>query len=316
MAASYYGDSRVRYEDIAATWAERHILHEVGPQAAKRYGVSLRQLEPFLLPLFLDEIDKAKIDEIVTARRAQGVSTQTIRNDLTALSSVLKFADVDNNPALIRLQRLKARRDPIVLPEPAHIERMIGRCPGRMSDLVAFAWRTGLRLEELVTAERAKLDHVHRQLTVIGKGNKLRVIDLDFGGAYEIVRAMPARLGCKWLFWHGEGEPYRNLSSRFAGLVQGELAAAESAAREARHAEPAFRKFRFHDLRHRHAVDWLKAGRSIYDLQQRLGHGSVKTTEIYLKFLTPEETRVAMFGPQTATPQPTGTVLALPPRGA
>jgi integrase/recombinase XerD len=98
----------VRYEDIAASWAERHIIHEVGANAAKRYAVSLRQLEPFLLPLFLDEIDKAKIDEIVTARRAQGVSTSTIRNDLTALSSVLKFADVDSNPALARLQRLKA----------------------------------------------------------------------------------------------------------------------------------------------------------------------------------------------------------------
>jgi integrase/recombinase XerD len=259
-------------------------------------------MEPFLLPLFLDEIDKAKVDEIVTARRAQGVSTSTIRNDLTALSSVLKFADLDSNPALNRLQRLKARRDPIVLPDVAHIERMIGRAPGRMSALVAAAWRTGCRLEELVTAERAKLDHTHRQLTVIGKGNKLRVIDLDFGGAYEILRALPVRLGCKWLFWHGDGLPYKNLSARFGTLVRAELAAAERAAEKAGHAEPDFRKFRFHDLRHRHAVDWLKAGRSIYDLQQRLGHESVKTTEIYLKFLTPEEKRVAMYGPGAPAP--------------
>ncbi len=54
-----------------------------------------------------------------------------------------------------------------------------------------------------------------------------------------------------------------------------------------------FQPFRFHDLRHRHAVDWLKSGRSIYDLQQRLGHGSIKTTEIYLGYLTPNERRVA-----------------------
>jgi integrase/recombinase XerD len=189
-----------------------------------------------------------------------------------------------------------------VLPDAAHIERMIGRAPGRMSALVAAAWRTGCRLEELVTAERAKLDHTHRQLTVIGKGNKLRVIDLDFGGAYEILRALPVRLGCKWLFWHGDGLPYKNLSARFGTLVRAELAAAERAAEKAGHAEPDFRKFRFHDLRHRHAVDWLKAGRSIYDLQQRLGHESVKTTEIYLKFLTPEEKRVAMYGPGAPAP--------------
>lgn len=295
-SAAFYGDHRVRYRDIVASWAERHIVHEVGPLTARRYAVSLRQLEPFVLDIFLDEIDKAKVEEIVTVRRAAGVSTATIRRDLTALSSVLSYADVDENPALLRLRRLKERRDPIVLPEPAHIERMVKRAPGRLGTLVAVAWATGCRLEELVTAERSKLDHAHRQLTVRGKGNKVRVIDLDYGAAYELVRALPVRLGCKWLFWHGQGDPYRNLSSRFSALVAAELRGAEKAAAAEGHSEPDFRAFRFHDLRHRHAVDWLKAGRSIYDLQQRLGHASIKTTEIYLKYLTPEEQRAAKYG--------------------
>ena len=69
----------------------------------------------------------------------------------------------------------------------------------------------------------------------------------------------------------------------------------KSVAKQAQKQEQQFQSFRFHDLRHRHAVDWLKSGRSIYDLQQRLGHTSVKTTEIYLAFLTPEEKRQAMF---------------------
>jgi integrase/recombinase XerD len=109
---------------------------------------------------------------------------------------------------------------------------------------------------------------------------------------------LPVRLGCKWLFWHGDGEPYRNLSSRFAALVRGEHALSIEEAKKAGLEEPDFRPFRFHDMRHRHAVDWLKAGRSIYDLQQRLGHSSIKTTEIYLAFLTPEEKRAVMFGLQ------------------
>ena len=69
-----------------------------------------------------------------------------------------------------------------------------------------------------------------------------------------------------------------------------------------------FPPFRFHDLRHRRAVDWLKAARSIYDLQQRLGHASVKTTEIYLKFLTSEEARATMYAhPALPTEQQNGT---------
>ena len=206
------------------------------------------------------------------------------------------MARSSRNPARGRAAKLKERRDPIILPEVAHIERMIARAPGRLAALVHVAWLTGCRLDELTAAERGKLDHSRRQLTVRGKGNKTRVVDLDFGGAYEILRALPVRLGCKWLFWHGQGEPYRNLSSRFAALVRGEHELAIAAAKTAKHDEPDFRPFRFHDLRHRHAVDWLKAGRSVYDLQQRLGHASIKTTEIYLAFLTPEEARAVMYG--------------------
>lgn len=294
-AAAFYSDNRVRWEDIVASWAERHIVHEVGPLTARRYAVSLRALEPALLGCFLDQVDRTKVSEIVDMRRAAGVSTATIRRDLTALGSVLSFADVDDNPALERLRKLKERRDPIVLPEPAHIRRMIERAPGRIPALIEAAWLTGCRLNELVSAERSKLDHSRRQLTVRGKGNKTRTIDVD-GRAYELLRALPVRLGCKWLFWHGDGEPYRNLSSRFAHLVRGELAVAKREAKAAGHDEPDFRPFRFHDLRHRHAVDWLQEGRSIYDLQQRLGHTSVQTTEIYLKFLTAEQARAAKFG--------------------
>jgi hypothetical protein len=44
-----------------------------------------------------------------------------------------------------------------------------------------------------------------------------------------------------------------------------------------------FRPFRFHDLRHLHAIEWLRSGRSILELQHRLGHASIKTIEEYLK---------------------------------
>jgi hypothetical protein len=74
-----------------------------------------------------------------------------------------------------------------VLPEAAHIERMIRRAPGCMGPLIHVAWLTGCRLDELAGAERAKLDHNRRQLTVRGKRNKTRVVDLDFGGAYDVI---------------------------------------------------------------------------------------------------------------------------------
>lgn len=57
-----------------------------------------------------------------------------------------------------------------------------------------------------------------------------------------------------------------------------------------------FDGFRFHDLRHLFAVEALKSGMNIYDLQQHLGHSSVKVTEMYLAHLTPEEKAMAKGG--------------------
>ena len=198
---------------------------------------------------------------------------------------------------------LSERRDPITLPDPADIRRVIGKAPGMMASLIEAAWMTGCRIDELVTPKRSQLDHTRRQLTVIGKRNKLRVIDLDGWGYDEVFRRLPAKLGKPLLFWHHDGEPYKTASGQFKRLVKSVDRQAQKQAREIPEQAHSFRPFRFHDLRHRHAVDWLKSGRSIYDLQLRLGHTSVKTTEIYLAYLTGDEQRMVKYGPSTGGPK-------------
>ncbi len=252
-------------------------------------------LTTFLAGKHLDEINGALVAEIIRKRgTVDGATNATVKRDLVALSSVFNFA-IDQgwaelNPVLPRMKRIKERRDPIVLPEPDHIAQIMTRAPGLLSNLIEVAWKTGCRLDELVPAKRSQVDHGRRELRIIGKGNKIRVIDLTPFGAYDAIGKLPVSLGAPWLFWHGQGEPYRNLSSRFRGLC------VELASRVL-----DFRPFRFHDLRHRHAVDWLQSGRSIYDLQHRLGHTSIKTTEVYLQYLTAEQGRAVKDGTKTGT---------------
>jgi integrase/recombinase XerD len=315
LTAATYGDARVSWEDAVIGWAESYIPDRgIGANAAKRYAVSLRQMEPWLLRRFVDEIDAGTVAEIINGRRRADIATATLRRDLGALASVLTYCQSErhrtDNPAFDRLRLIKEKRDPVVLPVHAHIHRVIERAPGLMADLIRAAWATGCRLNELAYAQRQNLDHDRHELTVIGKGNKLRVIGLDYQGGYELLRALPTWAGGKWLFWHGQGEPYRNLSSRFALIVRSVFTAAydETHGTTARTRPPleqllaaqddrdwkdiGFRTFRFHDLRHLHAVEWLRSGRSIYDLQGRLGHNSITTTEmVYLTFLTEEQKR-------------------------
>jgi integrase/recombinase XerD len=68
-------------------------------------------------------------------------------------------------------------------------------------------------------------------------------------------------------------------------------------ARKAQKAAQDFQPFRFHDLRHLFAVEFLRAKRgTLYDLQMLLGHDSVTTTEIYLEHLTPDQRIAALHG--------------------
>ena len=279
IAAKHFGENRPTWEVAYVEWS-KFIATHVAPETAKRYAVSLKQIEPFVAGLYVDQIDKRLVSDIVADRRAHKATTATIRRDLTALSSVLTFCedeyDLEGNAAKARLAKLREKREPIVLPVAADVERVIARAPGALSALIRTAWLTGCRQDELVTAERRNVDWQRSQLTVVGKGRKLRAVPLT-PRALDTLRTIPAHLHSPLLFHHG-GEPYRNVASRFRELV---LSAQKSA--------QGFRAFRFHDLRHLFAVEYLKGGGGIYALKQILGHGSVKVTEIYLDYLTPDE---------------------------
>jgi integrase/recombinase XerD len=324
VAAQRYGDQHRTFVEAMEAWG-RHIADNIGTSTLRRYLSSLAVLQPHLEGMYLDEIDKKVIGGIVEARRnvpyvPKGkkhpikVSIATVKRDLTALSSIFDFCVdqewMETNPAMEWLKpghrkksRLQERRDPIVLPEMAHIQMVIDRAAGLFGRMIEAAVKTGARLDELGKVQRHHFDRARGQLTVVGKRNKLRVLDLEDGGedfGLALFSALPATLETRALFWHrppkgkrGLGDPaarpYSQISSNFGRIV-------EAVAVQSQKQDQHFRPFRFHDLRHVHAVQWLKSGRSIYALQQRLGHTSVKTTEMYLAYLTGEERHRAMFG--------------------
>ena len=295
MIADKFGDATRDFVEVVEAWS-KWITRQVGRNTAKRYACSLDQLQPYLDGKALAAIDGRLVSEIAQARASAGATNATIKRDLVALSSVINFAIdqgwCDDNPVLPRMRRLKERRDPIVLPLRQHIDLVIGRCPGMVADVVKVAMATGARQDELLKARRDSVDHDRRQLTIIGKGNKQRVIDLDPFGGHALIAGLPAYAAKPLLFWHSEGESYKNFASQFAAIVSRTAAWASENAVD-------FRPMRFHDLRHWHAVEWLKSGRSIYDLQRRLGHSSIKVTEGYCQYLTADEERSAKQLPGT-----------------
>jgi integrase/recombinase XerD len=287
--ADWHGDAKRSFAEVIAEWAP-WIKNQCGAKTVQRYACSLDQWAPYLADKMLPEVTVRFIAKVVRVRRKQGVTNATIKRDLVAVSSVCNFAIaqgwLDSNPTLPAMKANKEKRHAIVLPQREHVDLVIARCPGMIADMVRVAIATGAREEELYRADRNQIDNQRRQMTLIGKGRngtkKTRVIDLQPFGGYELTCALPAYARKPFLFWHGDGEDYKNFASQFAAIVaRTEQWATENG--------KDFRPFRFHDLRHLHAVNWLKDGRSIYDLQKRLGHSSIKVTELYLRFLTSEE---------------------------
>ena len=266
------GEVRHTWKEAVVEWSKA-AKQTIKPSTLKRYLVSLGQVRGIMDALYVDEITAKTISRI--ARRS-GPSNATRRRDLTAVAVVLRWCCAhgwrEDNPARIWDRSVvRERRDPIILPEIADIDRVVATAPGNFARLIRFAQYTGMRLEEVAGLRRDQIRGDTAQL-LYTKSGRPRAVPLD-ERAICIKTATVPFMNSPYLFWHGGGERYRNVSSRFRVLVK----------------RSGARPFRFHDLRHWFAVDYLRRGGSIYALSQVLGHTSLKTTEIYLDHLTPEE---------------------------
>jgi integrase/recombinase XerD len=290
---------------------------KIGKETFARYCCSLIQIADFLEGKKLSQINKARVGEIVDKRTAE-VSTATIKRDLGALSSVMQYAcDRDwceSNPVLPWLRRLKERRDPIVEPRDQDVALMINHSRGMWPFIIEAALRTGVREDALISLKRDAINHDRRELSVLDKGNKFRVIELTKDDC-KFFASIPAFVGKDWLFWRTTDKRVRK-DSKLAPTFQGDRVdhPAPEFKREMHRVEQwakdngvEFRPFAFHHLRHKFAIDFMRNGGNIYDLQKLMGHSTVKQTEEYLKYLTPEQQRIATQGRRSPSKRAEGT---------
>lgn len=260
-------------------WNE-HATSDLSRSTYRRYLSSLKGLRAYLDDLHIREVTVQAVRDIVKRRRKEGVTTATISRDLTAMSSVLSYAIDENwietNPTLaFRNKRFKEKREPIILPQEKDIAAAMKAAPARFADAMEWARLSGMRMEEIFGLRHDQLTSV---VTIVGKRNKLRVIPYT-PEMREIAERQPQYLGAPFVFYHGAGNRWTSPSSRF-GDIKRRLSRKSS----------QFEPFRFHDLRHLYAVEYLRDGKGgLYELQQLMGHDSIKTTEIYLDYLTPEQ---------------------------
>jgi site-specific recombinase XerD len=136
--------------------------------------------------------------------------------------------------------------------------------------IVAFLIYTGARKREVLDAKWADINWVHKSWKIsINKSNKIRHIPLS-DGAVETLMAVKAKSDLAsqndYIFANPHtGKPFRSFFYSW------------DAARQ----RAGMPELRVHDLRHSFASFLVNAGRSLYEVQELLGHADVKTTSRY-----------------------------------
>lgn len=217
-------------------------------------------------------------------RRTGALSTESVYLSISALRAFYRFAEregfVDENPAMNLTLPRRWKRLPKGLSHE-EIEKLLSPPshpdPGLLCDhaMLELAYASGLRLSELCGL---RLEQLHLEagfVTVIGKGNKERVVPvgrvalralqvyLEQGRPKLVKARTPAQV---FLTRRGGKMSPVTLWRRVRSSVR--------SAGIARTVTP-------HMLRHSFATHLLERGADLRVIQELLGHASIATTEVY-----------------------------------
>ncbi|MBX3401902.1 MAG: tyrosine-type recombinase/integrase [Phycisphaeraceae bacterium] len=184
------------------------------------------------------------------------------------------------------------RRFPPEVLAPDEVRALLDACntqtlPGqRNRALLAFVYRTGLRIREALEVRPKDLDLDRGAVRVLfAKGGRSRTVGIDAGGVAEVAawlavrqrvasRAVPAWSPFAPVFCSAHGT---RLTEAYVRRLLPHLARRAGIAKRV-HA---------HGLRHTHAAELRAEGFDIGIISKQLGHASIATTARYLDHIAP-----------------------------
>jgi len=272
--------------------AERRM----SPKTVEAYERDVRQFLGFLTghggePVTLSAlaaIEPRDVRAFMASRRAGGIGSRSLMRSLAGARSFARFLERNGKGKVGALSAVRAPKVPKTLPKPIGIraakqltetdlragEEREPWVLARDAAVLALLYGSGLRISEALglTREAVPLPGKGDAITVIGKGNKTRMVPVlprVLELIAEYVSLCPYDLpDMKPIFVGAKGGP---LSPRIVQLTMARLRGALGLAETA---TP-------HALRHSFATHLLARGGDLRAIQELLGHASLSTTQIY-----------------------------------
>jgi len=243
----------------------------------------MRYLNDYNIPI--ENVTLDDLHNFIADLHDLGISSRSQARIISGIKSFFRFLRLENiipvNPALL----LESPRIGLKLPEVLSVEeidRMIS-CIDLSSNegqrnraIIETLYSCGLRVSELINLEINKISLEDEYITVVGKGNKERLIPISSTAIKEIELYLEDRklLNIKpgeenILFLNRRGHRLTRVMVFYIIKQQAKLAGIR-------------KEISPHTLRHSFASHLLEGGANLRTIQQMLGHESISTTEIYL----------------------------------
>lgn len=254
------------------------MLTNVMPNTKRMYDNSLLILDPHFRGMTLNQIRPADVERFKGKRLKEGVKAATVNRDLATIKRLYSLAEDNGDIEVNRMRKVKLLKE-----GDGRIRVLTAEERGKLMENAKVPWlrmailvalNTGMRKETIVTLRWPEIDFRGDFILKPGaKGGKTARIPLAPSLKAELASWKNGQaVMSQWVF-SSPDDPAKHVHVRSHTTWD---AALENA---------GIKDFRFHDLRHCFATDFLRATGDLNALRDILGHADLKMVLRYAHVL-------------------------------
>lgn len=260
------------------------------PHTIQAYSDDLAQFSSFIASTYgslnIYELDHPQIRSWLASLKENKVSSRSMARKISTLNSLFKFfirqGKLERSPMIQIISPRQSKRLPVFIKEP-DAKKLLDAVNTHAEDweslntkmLINLFYGTGLRLAELISLKEGQVDLGRKQIKVLGKGNKERLVPLgsELGNLiteYIRLKRKEFEKPPVNLLITSKGKP---MYSRYAYNLVNKVLGNELRTLD---------KKSPHVLRHSFATHLVNNGANLNAVKELLGHSGLGSTQVYV----------------------------------